>query len=521
MANEWLGIDVNNFIFPLLLFTFIIWLYILSKMQKNGYLDKLNATKALGFILMLRTQKGIRLLERISKPRKFWRIYGEISLWVCRFSMIFIILMLLLAIILFIITGPSKDPMPISTMIAVPGLNPVIPLGWGIFAFIISLVIHEFGHGLQARAHGMRLRSFGLLLLGPLPLGAFAEPEYEELSRAPRKERQRMFAAGPSTNIFMAMICFFVLVLAANQFTAINHGMHAQGIVQHEESGAQSAGLNPYDIITMIDNNPIPNKQSFSDVMNNYSAGDNVSLTVIPANNNNNNQIIINVTLGDAYEYTYFSWNQSSGKDLNDDGKVGKEDFDKYLGDNQVFLEQINRMVEPGDAFLGVSGIVSSTNGVDRLAGPFASDSSGTVISKSISTPFHLISLLTAPFENKGTAINPFEEHMLVAEENGISGILGTSTLILIIESCFWLVWVNILLGLTNLIPILPFDGGHMFKDMMHGTIEKINRIRKSLGFKKWHPLSVENFVRKISGWSSLSLFFMLFLMILLPYVIK
>ena len=178
-------------------------------------------------------------------------------------------------------------------------------------------------------------------------------------------------------------------------------------------------------------------------------------------------------------------------------------------------------MVEPGDAFLGVSGIVSSTNGVDRLAGPFASDSSGTVIGKSISTPFHLISLLTAPFENKGTAINPFEEHMIVAEENGISGILGTSILILIIESCFWLVWVNILLGLTNLIPILPFDGGHMFKDMMHGTIEKINRIRKSLGFKKWHPLSVENFVRKISGWSSLSLFFMLFLMILLPYVIK
>ena len=112
-----------------LLLNIICWLIILSRIQRNGYLDKINATKALGFILMLRTQKGLKLLDRVSKPRKFWRIYGEVSLWVCRASMIFIILFLLLAIIMFIITGPSKDPMPISTMIAVPGLNPVIPLG--------------------------------------------------------------------------------------------------------------------------------------------------------------------------------------------------------------------------------------------------------------------------------------------------------------------------------------------------------------------------------------------------------
>ena len=74
MANEWLEINANDFLFPLLVFSFVVWLVILSKMQRSGYLDKLNATKALGFILMLRTQRGIRVLERVSKPRKFWRI---------------------------------------------------------------------------------------------------------------------------------------------------------------------------------------------------------------------------------------------------------------------------------------------------------------------------------------------------------------------------------------------------------------------------------------------------------------
>ena len=96
-------------------------------------------------------------------------------------------------------------------MVAVPGINPVIPLGWGVLAFVVSLVIHEFGHGLLARGHGMRIRSFGLLQLGPLPLGAFAEPQSDELMRAPRRERLRMFAAGPATNLFAAFIMLLLL----------------------------------------------------------------------------------------------------------------------------------------------------------------------------------------------------------------------------------------------------------------------------------------------------------------------
>ena len=83
----------------------------------------------------------------------------------------------------------------------------MIPLWWGLIGFIVALVIHEFGHGLLARGHGMRIRSFGLLQLGPLPLGAFAEPEGEELFKAPRRERQRMFAAGPLRICLLPLFC--------------------------------------------------------------------------------------------------------------------------------------------------------------------------------------------------------------------------------------------------------------------------------------------------------------------------
>ena len=139
-------------------------------------------------------------------------------------------LVVLLAFVTSLISPPTAAPPSASELVAVPGINPVIPLGWGVVAFVVSLVIHEFGHGLLARGHGMRVRSFGLLQLGPLPLGAFAEPQSDELMRAPRRERLRMFAAGPATNLFAAFIMFLLLGALATQLVAEEEYVHVQGL---------------------------------------------------------------------------------------------------------------------------------------------------------------------------------------------------------------------------------------------------------------------------------------------------
>ena len=65
----------------------------------------------------------------------------------------------------------------------------------------------------------MRVRNFGLLMAGPLPLGAFAEPEYTEIVNSPRRERQRMFAAGPAT-ISCSIHSNVLLGQVAGQFSA-------------------------------------------------------------------------------------------------------------------------------------------------------------------------------------------------------------------------------------------------------------------------------------------------------------
>ena len=57
-----------------------IWYSGLVYAESNGILDRLDATRAMGIILMIRTRRGMRLLDFVSKPKRFWRGFGELSI---------------------------------------------------------------------------------------------------------------------------------------------------------------------------------------------------------------------------------------------------------------------------------------------------------------------------------------------------------------------------------------------------------------------------------------------------------
>jgi membrane-associated protease RseP (regulator of RpoE activity) len=455
--------------------------------ENNGTLDRWNASRVFGVILMVRSKRGLNLLDKTVKPRAFWRFYGEVSLWVCIFSMLMVGLLMIIAFITSLVSPPQTPTPAASELVAIPGLNPVIPLGWGALAFIVALVIHEFGHGLQARAHGMRIRAFGLLQLGPLPLGAFAEPQYEELTNAPSKERMRMFAAGPATNIFAAVVCLIFLGGLAGQFVANDSGVHVRGIVQDE--GAFDAGLQPWDTIQYIDEKPVQDVDDFYDVMEGYSANDSISITVMRSDG----QIeTLNATLSDKYDYyVNLGWSAS--------------DLDA-LG------------IDKEDPFLGVEGLSGGTAGIDRLAGPLSPRWEGNILQKSLMVPFHTLSMMIVPFELQGVAMHPFEESLLEADDNSFAQALGTNGLLFLVNLFFWLLWVNILLGFTNLIPMVPFDGGHMFKDMLRGILNGIKNVGRKLKFWDINPMWIEHISSKASNISSLALLGMILFMLIVPY---
>jgi membrane-associated protease RseP (regulator of RpoE activity) len=484
MAAGWLSITLNWQVVFLLI---LVWYVLLKSWERSGKLDHWNSTRVFGLILMMRTSAGKKTLETVSKPRGFWRMYGEVSLWVCWGAMFIVAIMLAATFVMSIIAPPTDNPPSASELMAIPGLNPVIPLGWGVIAFVICLVIHEFGHGLQARAHGMRVRSFGLLMLGPLPLGAFAEPEYAEITQAPKRERQRMFAAGPATNLFAAFFCCLLMGLVAGQIVSAQPGVHASGIVVGE--AAENAGLEPLDVILKIDNNTVETLDDFRNVMDIYSANDTVFIEVLRTDGTMEE---LNVTFGDQYShYLSNGWSEEN-------------------------LEAVG--IEPGDAFLGVQNIAEGTAGIDRIAGPFSPRHEGSGFSLLIDVPLYILNILVTPFLNKGVAINPIQENMLSNGEGFFGSLLGIEGLLFLANLFFWLIWVNILLGFTNLIPMIPFDGGHLFKDLVHSFMNGIKKLGEKSGAWKLHPLWVDHISNRASSLSSLGLLMMLLFIMFIPY---
>ena len=51
-----------------------LWVLILSQFERRGILDKWNATRVLGGLLMLRSNRGQETIEKVAKPRAFWRL---------------------------------------------------------------------------------------------------------------------------------------------------------------------------------------------------------------------------------------------------------------------------------------------------------------------------------------------------------------------------------------------------------------------------------------------------------------
>ena len=460
-----------------------LWVLILGQFERRGILDKWNATRVLGGLLMLRSNRGQETIEKVAKPRAFWRLYGEVSMWTCFFVMIFIVLFLLLSFGSALIYGVPKSDAPASQLIVLPGINPIIPFWWPAIAFVGALVIHEFAHALQARAHGMRVRSVGLLMLGPFPAGAFVEPEFEELTKAPRRERARLFAAAPATNMYAGLLSWLLICLLASQFSVINPGVHANGII--EDTAAADSGLQPWEIITHFDGTPVPTAGEMTEQLDAHSAGDTVNLTVLshPNENQLRTERVINVTLSSKWD---------------------------YLKSQNMTDSEIESMgVDEDDAFLGVSGMSSGSSGIDRLVGPMAWETNQPLYVDALGVAVQPFVLIGIPIGFEGQIMTPQEMEFIEAD-GWLGDILGTTVLMAIITLLFWFIWWNFGLGLANLIPIIPFDGGHLMKDFLGVVVGGIHRFTRHP-----HALKTELTVSKISSFSSLFLFMGLLLIII------
>mgnify|MGYP005851462913 CR=1 FL=1 len=247
-----------------------IWL------QNRGILP--DSVGVSGPILTLRTLRGRVFLDRLSKPKRFWRAVANLGLGGALVAMVgSFVLIVSSAISAIATTQPSAIQQPQNFLI-IPGVNDFLPLSVApeiIAGLAVAMVIHEGAHGLLCRVEGIDIESMGLVFFTILPVGAFVEPNEETTQEASRGARARMFAAGVTANTLLTIVVFALLFGPVVGAISVAPG-YAVGEV-NPGSPAANAEIADGDRLVEVAGTPVDTAAEFESAL--ADAGDIVTIT--------------------------------------------------------------------------------------------------------------------------------------------------------------------------------------------------------------------------------------------------
>lgn len=312
---------------------FLLYWFLISVLDRKGILEKYNiSTFGPLPILMIRTTRGLKLLDILARPKLYWRSFANLGILLMFAGMIAMFLVIALsdlALYTSFLNGNVPEPGKYNAprnILLIPGVNEFIPFTWGVIALIVTLVVHEFSHAILCRVEGIRVKSMGILY-ALVPIGGFAEPDDEQLFGpkenteeeppltatieeieewekgrkvrqetegsgpeelkheksgsgpvvgATRTQRARILASGVMANFsvaFIALLLFFGPVLGA-----IAPLSDAMVLTVNESSPADLAGLEEGMIITQINDTDITTAIDLQTYLETTSPGDTVRI---------------------------------------------------------------------------------------------------------------------------------------------------------------------------------------------------------------------------------------------------
>lgn len=420
-----------------------VYIILLVWLVRSGRMERYNLSLLLGFILMIRTQRGRSALAVIARPKRFWNAFGDLGVAVSLIGM-FGMTALFLAILPTVLR-PNSNIVPVAAneILVIPGINPIIPLWYGIMALIVTLVVHEGGHGILALSNKMRIKSLGLLF-AIFPIGAFVEPDEQDLTESPRRSRLRVYAAGPAVNFAVAGIVLVGLAAMAGAVTPLE-GAHVWTVVA--DAPSDLAGILPRDILVAADGQPIVDWNSFSAIMATHAPGDAVNFTAADGGTHN-------ATLISQWDSFALDPDSPWQDAVLQETPAGIATCEQRLGagnfnDGADCAEQLDQL-----AFLGIS--------------PFPTEGAQGILAEPLSSGRTFLQLSFLPLQEvRG---NP----LLSAMPDFFETPWGGDGYWILVNAFFWIFWMNLMVGLTNILPMLPLDGGHLFRDSMAGIMEKL-----------------------------------------------
>jgi membrane-associated protease RseP (regulator of RpoE activity) len=357
-----------------------------------------------GPLMAIKTDR-VGFFDRFIPFSTFLRLYGTLGVVMVVLVSVLTTAMLLFSVQHIVVQRPpltmANDP---KNALAIPGVNDFIPFTVAVwFGLFVTMIVHEFGHATLCRVEGIRVKSMGILL-AVIPIGAFVEPDEEDQEKTTGLKKMRMFGAGITNNILVGVLCF-ALMIALLGFAVPVATPLIKGV--YVDSPAQAAGVPPNSVLVAVNGVSVSSRSDVTAVLDKTQPGQTIPL------------LIDNKGARKEYQLTLASWPKDMSEKTS--GFMGVSYYDAPLVKEQFGL------------FATPVGIIM------LLAIPI-----WTIMEPATWSHF---SLLTIDTVDTVMWQVPFAEFWFV------------------VQLLFWCGWFNFVVGTFNALPLVPLDGGYIFKE--------------------------------------------------------
>lgn len=256
----------------------IIWItiYIIAQVIGVEKLSEKGVDAGTPFFLMFKTERLNSLLTRAGKrsPKLFWNA-GVVVAFIGMALGFYIFTDNLLKF--FFAPSDAGGVVPIIPGITITGL----PLFYMMIGLGITLITHEFAHGMAASRDDIPVKSSGLLFFFLL-FGGFVEPDEEVYEKeATSRQRMRLLAAGSYANFITALL-LLLIIMNFNPIMSVAFNQPSGAFIYETEPGtAGGAALQFGDVIIGLNESVIESWADVGEFMATAPAGSQVTIETL------------------------------------------------------------------------------------------------------------------------------------------------------------------------------------------------------------------------------------------------
>ena len=415
----------------------VVYAAIVYALWRAGRIGPDRVFSLMGPALMIKTRRGRSALDRWGRFTRFWTWASDLGVALAALAMIVIVILLLFGAVASLRLSPSTAPNP-ATALGLPGINPFIPIGYGLIALVVGIVLHELAHGIVARSQSIGVKSLGVLWC-VVPVGAFVEQDDTEMLAASRRRRDRVAAAGVLANFALAVVFFALLSgLVATSAQPVGAGVGVV-YVQPGSTAAVNTTLAAGDLILAINGVNTTTVSQFQSAIDSTTPGQNVSV---------------------VYRTT----------------------------DGAVVTAHVVLGANPSVATRGFLGV-----GVEPLSPADLKQTLVFPLGSRYGPLAGSIYWLVLPFATLEPIGGPTISFFHIT---GPLAAMGAGNFWILANVFYWLAWMNLLLGLSNALPLVPLDGGLLIRDFAASVAARWHRA--------WDSARLDAFGARAAAYSSI-----------------